>query len=58
MGLNIVKKIVDKVKGEISIESKPVQGTNFKIILNRYFLQENDKIRIIADNEKIISSEF
>jgi signal transduction histidine kinase/DNA-binding NarL/FixJ family response regulator len=42
MGLFIVKRIVDEVKGEIIIESKLNEGTTAKIIFLKYELQEND----------------
>ena len=58
MGLNIVKKIVEKVHGKILIDSKPGQGTSFMIILNRYFLKGNDKVQNLSNNEKIITNEL
>ncbi len=44
MGLSIVKKIIDEVKGEINVSSKLNKGTTFKIIFNPYKLKENDQI--------------
>ena len=44
MGLNIVKKIVDEVNGEIKVTSKINRGTLFKITFNTYKLKEKDII--------------
>ena len=43
MGLGIVKKIIDDIKGEISIESKYGEGTTLKISFARHFPAENEK---------------
>lgn len=41
MGLAIVKKIVDDLKGSIALESTPNQGTHIQVTLSRYYnLQE------------------
>ena len=52
MGLNIVKMIIDKVKGNIKIESKKDKGTVFKIKLKRYYLKDNDRVEFISKNKK------
>lgn len=36
IGLSIVKKIVDDIKGDIRLESAPDQGTEIKVFLSRY----------------------
>ena len=33
LGLSIVKKIVEQLKGKISMESQPLKGTTFKVVL-------------------------
>ena len=58
MGLNIVKKILDKAGGMIFVDSEPGKGTAFKIILKRYFLKDNDKVQYLSNNDKIITNEF
>ena len=47
MGLNIVKNIVDGIKGEIIVESILNKGSNFRILLNRYYLKEGDRVESI-----------
>ena len=54
MGLNIVKKIIDEIKGDMKVESKLNEGTRFNITLPRYYLKEGDKIESI--NHKIQKS--
>jgi len=58
MGLNIVKKIVDSINGEILIESKINEGTAFIIKFLKYYpvdkvkIKENININI-DDNSKV-----
>lgn len=44
LGLTIVKKILDKLKGSISIQSNPTlsKGTKVSILLDRHFIQKAD----------------
>ena len=58
MGLNIVKKIIDKVGGMIFVDSEPGKGTTFKVMLKCYFLKENDKVQYLSNNDKIITNEL
>jgi len=44
MGLNIVKKIIDSVKGTIEVISKEKEGTKFKINILKHILKNNDEI--------------
>lgn len=42
IGLYIVKKIVDELKGEINIMSKDGEGSSFVVLLNKYDLKEGE----------------
>ena len=42
MGLFIVKKILDHINGQISVDSTLGKGSTFKVTLDSYHLQEND----------------
>jgi len=44
MGLFIVKKIIDSLKGKIEVQSKLNQGTLFTVILDKYIPQDGDEI--------------
>ncbi len=46
LGLPIVKKVVDDLKGEIKVESnsKFGPGTSIKVVLSKHLLSDNDKI--------------
>ena len=44
MGLYIVKKTIDSLKGKILLESEVNKGTTFTIVLKKYELKHNDLI--------------
>lgn len=54
LGLSIVKKIIDKMDGEITVSSKLNEGTTFTIVLP---MEVFDKTVGYADNKKISSTE-
>ena len=50
MGLSIVKKIIDEVKGEIEVISKENEGSTFKVIFEEYKSSNDDNI--IKENKQ------
>ena len=44
MGLYITKKIIDSLKGKITLESEIAKGSVFTVQLKRYVLKEDEKI--------------
>ena len=57
MGLFIVKKIIESLKGNIEVSSIENEGTTFKIILNKYNLQNREEIKIDYNYSKPIEKE-
>ena len=44
MGLSIVNEIIKSINGNITVNSKPGEGTEFIIALDRYHVKEGDEI--------------
>lgn len=56
LGLNIVKRAVDLLKGSISLESKVGQGTKIKVKIPQIKTENRPKILIVEDEEAIRNS--
>ncbi|HOJ64646.1 MAG TPA: ATP-binding protein [Spirochaetota bacterium] len=68
LGLFIIKKIIDDIKGEIKVESRLNKGTKFTIILplakkeiltikenSNEIIEKNNTILIVEDNEDLLN---
>jgi hypothetical protein len=49
MRVNIVKKIIDGVDGQIKVSSHINQGSEFTVKLNRYLITDTEEIIFKAD---------
>ncbi|OHD17711.1 MAG: hypothetical protein A2Y34_00100 [Spirochaetes bacterium GWC1_27_15] len=56
LGLHIVSKIIQSVKGQIKVESIPQKGTTFKIDIPQYFTKNKDIVSKNLEYSNIIDS--